>query len=125
MKKTQIDWEKRIRENKKRRKQEQRKHLICFLFAICFICVAAMTFSVIHSYAGEADRQVSIKYYKNITIASGDTLSSIADEYADEEHYSSKQKYIKEVMQMNHLESADEIYAGTKIFVPYYSDEYK
>lgn len=125
MKNEKIDWEKRIRQNKIRRKREQRKHLFQFLFAVCFICVAVMTFSVIHSNASEADQQVSIKYYKNILIESGDTLASIADTYADEEHYSSKQKYIDEVMLMNHIEDENQIYAGTKIFVPYYSDEYK
>ena len=125
MRNNNIDWEKRIRQNKIRRKREQRRHLFQLIFAVCFVCVAVMTVSVIRSNASEADQQVSIKYYKNVLITSGDTLESIADTYADDEHYPNKDKYIKEVMQMNHIEDENQIYAGTKIFVPYYSDEYK
>ena len=125
MRNNNIDWEKRIRQNKIRRKREQRKHLFQLIFAVCFVCVAVLTVSGITSKASEANQQVEIKYYKNILLTSGDTLASIAEIYADDEHYPSKQKYINEVMLMNHIENEDEIYAGTKIFVPYYSSEYK
>lgn len=62
------------------------------------------------------------KYHTSITVESGDTLSSIADEYAD--HFESKQDFIHEVMISNHLVD-DTIYAGMNLIVPYYSEEFK
>ncbi|MDE5891572.1 MAG: LysM peptidoglycan-binding domain-containing protein, partial [Acetatifactor sp.] len=53
----------------------------------------------------------------------GDTLWSLADRYADQEHYTSRDQYIAEVMTMNHM-SSEELSAGNYLILPYYSPEF-
>lgn len=60
------------------------------------------------------------KYFKSVTIKSGDTLTSIADTYADE-HYESAEEYINEVARINNIDP-DKIKSGNNIIIPYYSE---
>lgn len=64
------------------------------------------------------------KYFTSILIYPKDTLWSITETYADEEHYPDRQKYIDEVIHINGLQE-EEIQAGEYLIVPYYSSEYK
>lgn len=64
------------------------------------------------------DYRQSQKYYTSIEIEKGDTLWSIAEEYMTEE-YESRNDYIDEVRQMNHI-TGSEIQYGRTILVPYY-----
>lgn len=117
-------WETRIRENKEKRRAELRKHIFQLVFALVFICLVIFGVNSIISKAASAkEAEVSYKYYKNICVEAGDTLSSIADSYADDAHYPTIESYIKEVRFMNHLEEEDKIYAGDYLIIPYYSCE--
>ena len=60
-----------------------------------------------------------MKYCTSVLIRSGDTLWSIAEEYADQDIYSSKLEYIKEIKTTNHLTS-DDIRQGSYLLVTYY-----
>lgn len=117
-------WDRRIRENKRRRNAEIRRHMFLLLFAAGFICVIIFSLNSTISEAGEAkEEELSFKYYKNICVESGETLTSIAAVYADEAHYETLDHYIQEVLYINHLQDADSICAGYYLIVPYYSNE--
>lgn len=84
------------------------------IFAVfIFGCILSKTHKCI---AGNNDN----KYFTNITIDKGDTLWNLAEEYMDEEHYSSIYEYMDELRDMNNLTS-DELYAGQNLIVTYYS----
>lgn len=117
-------WDVRICDNKKRRKAEIRKHIFQLIFAVAFICAAIFFINSIISKAGDVrEENLSVKYYTNICVEPGETLSSIAQAYADEAHYETLDAYIEEVMYMNHLKDADQITAGYYLIIPYYSNE--
>ena len=117
-------WDVRIRNNKRRRNAEIRRHIFLLIFAIAFICMAVFGINSMISKAGEAkEEELSFKYYKNICVEEGETLTSIARTYADQAHYKSYNKYIQEVVYMNHLENADDICEGAYLIIPYYSNE--
>lgn len=63
------------------------------------------------------------KYYRTIEVSDGDTLWSIADEYADFS-YVSKDEYINEIKKINSI-SGDTIHSGNYLTVSYYSEEIK
>ena len=58
------------------------------------------------------------KYYTSIEVEAGDTLWTIADEYMTEE-YASRDAFMNEVRQMNHI-TGSSIRSGSTILVPYY-----
>lgn len=117
-------WDIRISDNKRRRNAEIRKHFFQLVFAAGFICIVLFLVNGMISEAGDAQEEaVSFKYYKNICLEQGETLTSIAGIYADEEHYETPDQYIQEVVYMNHLKSADDICAGYYLIIPYYSNE--
>ena len=59
------------------------------------------------------------KYFKTITIESGDTLWSIAKEYKSGD-YKTTRDYVEELITMNNLHS-DRITTGQKLIVAYYA----
>lgn len=64
------------------------------------------------------------KYYTSVTVAAGETLWELADSYVDYDYYKSKNSYIAEVQQINHLDEQGSIAAGQVLILPYYSSEY-
>lgn len=60
------------------------------------------------------------KYYKSITIQSGDTLWDIAKTYKSGD-YKNTQAYVDEIMQINHLPS-DRIVSGQKLVIAYFAE---
>lgn len=117
-------WDIRIRDNKRRRNAEIRKHIFQLIFAAVFICIVILFINRMISQAGDAkEEDISFKYYKNICLEEGETLTSIAKVYADEEHYETVDQYIQEVMYMNHLKNADDIRSGYYLIIPYYANE--
>ena len=70
--------------------------------------------------AAQSDTQTAdhTKYYKTIEITSGDTLWSIAELYMDD-HYDSVKEYVRELKEMNHLNS-DSIQDGQYLTIAYY-----
>lgn len=143
-----IKSERRIRNNRIRRRREMRNHFILFAMTLCLIAICSIAvgsfyaqgctmyitaskhntpravnmrknFSPSVSGAKDKEKSLSCKYYKSITVSDRDTLWSIAKTYMDEEHYDSIPEYIREVMQINTLTS-DTIYADTHLIIPYY-----
>ena len=114
--------ERRINKNKIRRQKEMRKNFLLTIMAICLAITFSFSVNSFLSNAKSGNEPISYKYYKSITISNGDSLWSIANEYMDDEHYSSTNDYIKEVKHLNSLKS-DYISYGESIIVPYYSYE--
>ena len=102
----------------RRKRILQIRFRIAFLsFSVVFVLMLLILCSRNISKANE--NNCSVKYFTSIEVKSGDTLSSISHEHMDS-HYSSEQEYMKEVMNSNHLDNADEIYVGQYLIIPYY-----
>ena len=115
--------ENRIKRNRIRRQKEIRRHMMMSIMTICLVITFSISINGFLSNAKDDSSQTFYKYYRSITIDTGDTLWSIAQEYVDEEHYDSIDEYIKEVKKHNHLNN-DTINYGQHLIVPYYSDEF-
>ncbi len=99
---------------------------ICMLSVITLflILTLTLTINVFCSMAHDKDSLTTYKYYTSIMIEDGDTLYSLADEYA--KGYSiDTDKYIEEIMHINHLEDDMCIMAGQSLIIPYYSTQLK
>lgn len=94
-----------------------RKLGIPAILFILSVTIAIVAFGI-NSKAKTIDTEK--KYYKSVTIKSGQTLTNFAEEYADE-HYASKAEYIKEVARINSIDP-DKIKSGNNIIIPYYSE---
>ncbi len=109
-----------LRRNALRRRKERQKKIFKLVSAFILVILIGVLFLSVRSFAGsEKDGIKRNKYYKSITIEKGDTISGIADRYISSE-YSSKRKYISEIVNINHLADADQICAGSNLIIPYY-----
>ena len=115
--------ERRIQQNRIRRKREIRKNFLILVMTICLIFTGTITISSFRSSAKDETTQASYKYYTSITVASLATLWSIAQQYMDEEHYASVEDYIQEVKKINSL-ADDQISYGEHLIIPYYTSDF-
>lgn len=114
--------ERRIRNNKLKRQRQMCRNLRMFLITLILTAgFSAMFFSFKAKAQSDISSDISYKYYKSVTINSGDTLWDFAGSYADDRFYNSYDSYIKEVMEINHLKDENIIY-GQNIIIPYYSN---
>ena len=105
-----------------------RRQLMIGAVVLAAVMVLFIGAFAIRSKAGSPAEYEDTVYYKYTTmyrVCSGDTLTSIAEQYMDEIHYSSVSEYVSEVRQMNQMYFSDEIKAGELISICYYSTEYK
>lgn len=112
--------ERRARNNRIRRNRQLRHRMMFGMMAVCLSIILAVTLGGTFSRAQEEGCTVNYKYFGSIMIEPGDTLTSIAQQYAGE-HYDSIIEYVNEVVSINHLDSEHEIIAGEYLIVPYYS----
>lgn len=117
------DRELRSYRRKIRRQREIRRNIILVLASVIFVLIFAITFHSFTSFANTDTENVSYKYFDSIQVEKGDTLWSLAEKYADADHYNTNSEYISEVMRINHLHD-DEIIAGQYLVIPYYSNEF-
>lgn len=115
-----IRSERRIRNNRIRRRREMRKNFLMFVMTLCLIVTTSVAVSSFRSNAKNDASKETYKYFKSIVVSDSDTLWSIAETYMDEEHYDSVNEYIREVMRINSLKN-DAIYADAHLIVPYYA----
>lgn len=116
--------EKRIRNNKIRRKLELRRRFFMSLMTACLVITISIGLNGFLSNAKDNNSRTSYKYYTSITVSKEDSLWAIAEKYMDREHYDSVNDYIQEVRDMNHLTN-DIITYGEHLIVPYYMDVYQ
>lgn len=94
------------------------------VFAVTFLFITLFFGFFYRNVFAKEDRTTEYyKYYTSIEIQSGDTLWSIACEYADE-NFTTVPDYIDELKFMNHM-SSDQITEGHYLTVAYYSDIYQ
>lgn len=108
---------------KRRRQREIRRIFILTGMAIVLVLGFALSYCALLSHANTEIDNISYKYFTSVQIEPGDTLWSLADRYADREHYASQEQYIAEVMNTNHL-TGEDICVGSYLILPYYSAEF-
>lgn len=92
-----------------------KRHYMFRLSLFMLFCVSALLIA----FSSFADaHNTREKYYTSVMVESGDTLWTLADEYASLE-YRDYNAYIKEVKDLNHI-SSDDIHAGSYLILPYY-----
>ena len=107
-----------------KRRREVRINKILVMLTVCLFVMGLSIFfgnSLVDAHDNSEDTPVQYKYYRSIEIESGDTLWSIAEEYADE-HYDSIYDYIYEIKDMNGLIS-DDIQSGQYLTIAYYDKD--
>ena len=118
-----LNREERNRIRKARRVRQLRRRVFMAIMTVVLVVVLAVSYHAFLSEANTVNEDVSYKYYTSIEVSYGETLWSIADEYACAE-YDSLNEYVDEVMQINHLKE-DIIFAGQYLVIPYYSSVLK
>lgn len=118
------DRELRAYKRKARIQREIRRRCLMVIMTVCLIATCAVSYHSIISSANEGENPIQFKYYKSISVAYGETLWEITDQYIDYDQYADKNKYIAEVRHINHLDEDESIIAGQRLIVPYYSEEY-
>ena len=103
--------------------QVQRR-ILTMIATVCVIIFCAVSYQGIRSLASSGEEQVKFKYYTQVTLAYGETLWDLSEDYIDYEEYKDKKEYIDEVQSINHLAEEDSIRAGQTLIVPYYSYEF-
>lgn len=108
---------------KLRRQKELRRMFILTGIAVVLVLAFTLSYHALLTHANTELENISYKYYTSVQVQPGDTLWSLADRYADSEHYASQEQYITEVMNTNHL-TGEDICAGNYLILPYYSTEF-
>ena len=115
--------ERRIRNNRIRRRRELRhRFIMCVLTLVLILGFSTLFFSFKTKAQGN-DEEILYKYYKSIVVEEGDTLWHYACQYVEESYYDSYDDYIKEVIMINSL-TDDAITAGQHLILPYYSPDF-
>ena len=118
------DRELRLYKRQLRRKQQIRRRVFTMITTICVIVFCAVSYQGIRSLASSGEDQLKFKYYTQVTVAYGETLWDLSDDYINYDEYKNKKEYIAEVLSINHLAEEDSIRAGQTLIVPYYSYDF-
>ncbi len=118
-----VTGERTLSTGRTRRIRQLRRRLLMTCAMICFSLLLGFSCCSFLAKAQARKDMVSYKYFTSILIQPGDTLYSIAQQYADG-HYASIYDYVEEICLTNHLLD-DKIYAGNYLIIPYYSTEFK
>lgn len=109
--------QKRLQRMRARRLQRLYRTVAIVLFT--FFLVGGIVSSIFTRDVQASSVDDGMKYYASIQIQNGDSLWSIADEYADE-HYTGRFEYVSEVAEINGIHMNDRLISGEYIVVPYY-----
>lgn len=94
---------------------------ILVLLAVCMlflgVYIGSSKVAQVEAKEKGTDRE---KFYTAILVEEGDTLWSIADEYMTSE-YNSRDSFMNEVRQMNHL-TGSIIHTDSTLLIPYYAE---
>lgn len=89
------------------------------LFCGCFLFGSFLSFA----QNSRTEEPVQFKCYKSIVIQEGDSLWSLAERHIYSESETAVKEYIKELKQINQLES-ETIQTGEHLIIPYYTTEF-
>lgn len=109
------------RKNRLNRFVRHNQKLLLFVASLIIIVGIGLS-GAINANAAKDDSEPLYKYFTVYYVESGDTLWSLAGEYAIDSRFD----YIDEVKSINHLGyDDDKLYQGQMLVIPYYSYEYK
>ena len=91
------DRELRIYKRQLRRRRQLQRRIVTMLATICVIAFCAVSYHGIRSLASSGEDQLKFKYYTQVTVAYGETLWDLSDDYIDYDEYKNKKEYIAEV----------------------------
>ena len=106
-----------------RRKRQQRAKGIATISALIISILIVFYVFGVDTNARSIEDHPEYKYFTNYELASGDTLWSIAETYADH-HYDSINDYIEEICIINSISQDATLLSGTSLIIPYYSIEF-
>lgn len=109
--------------NQRARKVMIQKRVIA-IAGILIVSLLILLGSSICTFASSRDNKPLYKYYTSIQIEKGDSLWTLSDKYIVDGVYS-KDDFIKETSELNHLTNQDELHAGDYLTIAYYSTEIK
>ena len=109
--------------NQRARKVMIQKRVIA-IAGILIVSLLILLGSSIRTFASSRDNKPLHKYYTSIQIEKGDSLWTLSDKYIVDGVYS-KDDFIKETSELNHLTNQDELHAGDYLTIAYYSTEIK
>lgn len=113
--------ERRIRNNKIRRRRERRKNILLTVLTLCLVISLSFMADGFLSNAETDSSQVEFKYYKSIMVEQGDTLWSIVNDYIGTDV--DTEAFVNEIRQLNGIHG-DMITTGSYLVVPYYSNDF-
>ena len=102
-----------------RKKKKMSAVITLILFCGCFLFGSFLSFA----QNSRTEEPVQFKCYKSIVIQDGDSLWSLAERHIDSESETAVKEYIKELKQINQLES-ETIQTGEHLIIPYYTTEF-
>ena len=105
-----------------RKKKKMSAVITLILFCGCFLFGSFLSFA--QNSRTEEPEPVQFKCYKSIVIQEGDSLWSLAERHIDSESETAVKEYIKELKQINQLES-ETIQTGEHLIIPYYTAEFQ
>ncbi|SDA65113.1 LysM domain-containing protein [Butyrivibrio sp. INlla18] len=116
----------RIRQNKIRRQRIVRRQYITISLIVSILLFVMMFLKLSVMSDAQSDTfEPEYKYYKTVTVYSGDTLWDIASNNYNSGKYSDMNSYINEILSINSISDADQVKAGESLIIPYFSKEYK
>ena len=120
------DSEIRIRNNRiKRQKIVRRQFTLLFAFLTLVLFISIFIGTTLMSDAQSDDFVPEFKYYKSVTVHTGDNIWNIASDYYSPEHYDNMNAYVFEICNLNRINKSDNIKSGENLIIPYYSTEFK
>ena len=89
------DRELRIYKRQLRRRRQLQRRIVTMLATICVIAFCAVSYHGIRSLASSGEDQLKFKYYTQVTVAYGETLWDLSDDYIDYDEYKNKKELQK------------------------------
>lgn len=106
-------------------RKQQVWQLSVVIRTLCIIISLTVLFSnfYVSAHNNRTEEPANFKYYKSITIESGDCLWTIAEEYITDD-YSSVSEYVEVLKEINHIHG-DHIQEGQSLIVAYNDNAFK
>lgn len=117
---TAVNKNRNKRHSRYNKRRKLKKQLTIFAASLFIILACCVVFGNLYSHAYDINSYKD-NYYTSITIKQGDTLWSIANEYASDND--SVQKYVDKIKKINGLKD-DNIQSGMKLVVVYDNNQY-
>ncbi|WP_049945642.1 LysM peptidoglycan-binding domain-containing protein [Butyrivibrio sp. LC3010] len=93
----------------------------CIMASIILSLFIILSFSFNSDASANSDNE-QFRYYTSVSVTSGDSVWSIAEEYMDELHYRNTREYVTDIAHINRISPDSKLRAGTNLIIPYYSE---